>query len=65
MAYVLDKHRGEEACGKTIIEAHGVAHHIAFSVDHIKQEPKITHTTKPSSVVRGTRITVALPARVP
>ena len=32
-----------------------------FEVDHIKQEPKITHTTKPSKVVKGTRITVALP----
>jgi DNA topoisomerase VI subunit B len=62
MAYVLDKPRGEDACGKTIIEAHGVAHHIAFSVDHIKQCPLITLTTKPSSVVRGTRITVNLPA---
>jgi hypothetical protein len=41
--------------------ANGVAHHIAFSVDHIKQEPRIEHTTRPSSVVRGTRITVELP----
>ena len=65
MAYVLDEHRGEEAAGKTIIEANGVAHHIAFGVDHIRQEPKIAHTTKPSSVVQGTRITVALPPRVP
>ena len=39
-----------------------LAHHIAFAVDHIRQEPKIEHTTKPSSVVRGTRITVELPA---
>jgi DNA topoisomerase VI subunit B len=61
MAYVLDEHRGEDASGKTIIETNGVAHHIVFTVDHIKQEPKIAHTTKRSSVVRGTRITVALP----
>jgi DNA topoisomerase VI subunit B len=61
MAYVLNEHHGEEASGKTVIEANGVTHHIAFSVDHIKQEPRIEHTTRPSSVVRGTRITVELP----
>ena len=62
MAYVLNERHGEEASGTTIIEANGVAHHIVFAVDHIRQEPKIEHTTKPSSVVRGTRITVELPA---
>jgi DNA topoisomerase VI subunit B len=61
MAYVLNEHRGEDAIGNTIIEASGVAHHIAFSVDHIKQEPKIALTTKRSSVVRGTKVTVELP----
>ena len=64
MAYVLDEHngKGEEASGKTMIEAHGLAHHIAFAVDHLRQEPKIGHATKPSTVVRGTRVTVRLPA---
>lgn len=62
MDYVLNNHHGEAASGKTIIEANGLAHHITFAVDHIKQEPKIEHTTKPSSVIRGTRITVNLPA---
>jgi DNA topoisomerase VI subunit B len=62
MAYVLDERHGEEASGKTIIEAHGLAHHIAFGVDHIRQEPKIAHITKPSSAVHGTRVTVRLPA---
>jgi DNA topoisomerase VI subunit B len=62
MSYVLDGHKGEEASGETIIEAHGVAHHIVFEVDHIRQTPKITHTTQTSTVVRGTRITVELPA---
>ena len=61
MAYVLNESLGEDACGETIIEAHGTAHHIRFSVDHIKQEPKIQHTTKPSRVVNGTRIKVQLP----
>ena len=61
MGYVLDEHRGEEAAGVTVIEAHGIAHRIEFAVDHIKQEPKITHTTEPSGVVAGTRVTVTLP----
>ena len=62
MSYVLDAHHGEQACGETVIELHGVAHHVAFDVDHVRQEPKITHTTKPSSWDRGTRFTVNLPA---
>jgi hypothetical protein len=61
MAYVLNEHQGENASGRTVIEAHGVAHHIAFEVDHIKQEPKIAHATKRSSLMQGTRITVELP----
>jgi DNA topoisomerase VI subunit B len=61
MAYVLDERHGEEASGQTLIEAHGIAHHITFAVDHIQQEPKIVHTTKPSPVVCGTRVTVKLP----
>jgi hypothetical protein len=61
MGYVLDEPRGEDAIGKTVVEAHGVAHHIAFTVDHIRQEPKVAHTTGPSSVVQGTRINVELP----
>ena len=62
MAYVLDEHHGEDACGETIVEAHGIAHHIKFSVDHIRQEPRIEHTTRPSSLVHGTRLSVTLPA---
>jgi hypothetical protein len=62
MGYVLNEHRGENASGKTIIETNGVAHHITFSVEHIKQEPKIAHTTRRSSVTRGTKITINLPA---
>jgi hypothetical protein len=62
MAYVLDERQGEHASGETIIQAHGIAHHIRFAVDHIRQEPKITHAIKPSSVLRGTSVTVTLPA---
>jgi DNA topoisomerase VI subunit B len=61
MSYVLNAHHGEQASGRTIIEAHGIAHHIKFGVDHIMQEPKITHTTERSTVIRGTRIMVDLP----
>jgi hypothetical protein len=61
MAYVLNQHLGEEACGTTIIESHGRAHHIEFSVDHIRQEPKIRHTTRPSLIIGGTKIAVELP----
>jgi hypothetical protein len=61
MAFVLDEERhGEEACGKTTIEAHGIAHHIEFAVDHIRLEPKITRITTPSPVVVGTKITVRM-----
>jgi len=61
MGYVLDEHRGEEAFGETIIEARGLAHHIKFSVDHIRQEPRIEHATSPSMIDAGTRITISLP----
>ncbi len=60
MAYVLNESLGESACGESIIEAHGTAHHIRFSVNHIRQEPQIQHTTKPSRVVNGTRIKIQL-----
>jgi hypothetical protein len=61
MGYVLDERRGEDAIGETMIDATGLAHHIRFSVDHVRQEPKIEHTTRRSPIVRGTRITVTLP----
>jgi len=60
MGYVLDERRGEDACGETVIEAHGLAHRIKFSVDHIRQEPRIEHTTAWSSIREGTRITINL-----
>jgi DNA topoisomerase VI subunit B len=63
MGYVLNEHRGEDAVGKTVIETNGVAHDILLTVDHIKQEPKIAHLARASSVVNGTRITVNLSTR--
>jgi DNA topoisomerase VI subunit B len=47
--------------GETVIEAKGVAHRITFSVDHIRQQPKIEHVEGPSDVKIGTRITVRWP----
>jgi DNA topoisomerase VI subunit B len=64
MGYVLDREREDinnEAAGVTIIETRGVKHRIEFRVDHINQ-PKITHTTTPSTITVGTRITVKWPA---
>jgi DNA topoisomerase VI subunit B len=61
MGYVLDEQSGEDASAVTIIEAHGIAHRIRFSVDHILQEPKITRLTRSSPVTEGTKITVRLP----
>jgi DNA topoisomerase VI subunit B len=59
MAYVL----GGEGQGETWIEAQGVKHRIQFSVNQIKQEPIIGHTTTSSKVTTGTRITVFWPAK--
>jgi DNA topoisomerase VI subunit B len=64
MGYVLDRERKDspaEAVGVTIIETKGVRHHIKFEVDHINNQPRITHTTAPSPVDAGTRITVSWP----
>jgi DNA topoisomerase VI subunit B len=68
MGYVLDRERKDgnaEAVGVTIIESRGVEHRIEFRVDHINSEPKIAHTTSPSPVKRGTRITVEWPHLLP
>ena len=57
MGYVLDRERqggNAEAVGVTIIETRGVEHRIEFRVDHVNNQPKITHTTAPSPVNVGT-----------
>jgi hypothetical protein len=56
MGFALDG-----ACGTTIIESHGAAHVIAFELDAVRREPKITPEFKPSPVRTGTRITVRWP----
>jgi hypothetical protein len=65
MGYVLDREQcdsGTEAVGVTIIESREVKHHIEFRVDHINNEPEVTHTVTPSSINVGTRITVKWPS---
>jgi DNA topoisomerase VI subunit B len=67
MGYVLDREAAgsdTDAVGVTIIETRGVAHRIEFRADHINNQPKITHTTTPSPVSVGTKITVEWPARL-
>jgi DNA topoisomerase VI subunit B len=68
MGYVLDREvfrEGDntEAVGVTIIETCGVKHRIEFRVDHVKNEPKITHTILSSSINVGTKITVKWPSK--
>jgi DNA topoisomerase VI subunit B len=62
MGYVLDREwcSNPEAAGVTIIESRGIAHRIEFRVDHVNNEPRITHTTEPTAIT-GTRVTVEWP----
>jgi DNA topoisomerase VI subunit B len=57
MPFVLDG----GSTGETWIASRGVFHHIRFSVDHIRQEPKITIGRDDSDVRTGTRVTVPWP----
>ncbi len=62
MGYVIAHKFNEtdaEAMGMTIIETGGVEHRIEFRVDHVNNEPKITHAIKPSPITLGTKVTVA------
>ena len=64
MGYVLDRERQDgnaEAVGVTIIETSGIEHRIEFRVDHVNNEPRIAHTTSPSPVKIGSRITISWP----
>jgi DNA topoisomerase VI subunit B len=64
MGYVLDRERqggNAEAVGVTIIETRGIEHRIEFRVDHVNNEPRIAHTTSPSRVKIGSRITINWP----
>jgi DNA topoisomerase VI subunit B len=67
MGYVLDRERddGIDAVGVTIIETMGVEHRIEFGVDHVNNQPKITHTITTSPITVGTKITVKWPTTRP
>jgi DNA topoisomerase VI subunit B len=68
MGYVLDRelaHSDADAVGVTTIETMGVEHRIEFGVDHVNNQPKITHTTTTSTINVGTRITVKWPTTRP
>ena len=70
MGYVLDREREDadginnEAVGMTFIETRGVKHRIEFRVDHVTNQPKITHTTTPSPIDVGTKITIKWPIKM-
>jgi hypothetical protein len=61
MGYVLDRKIGGDGLGVTVIESRGVRHRIEFRVDHVLNQPKIIHTTRPSPVTVGTKIVVRWP----
>jgi DNA topoisomerase VI subunit B len=56
MPFALDGERGE-----TTIESQGVAHRITFSIDPIRQEPRLVRACEDSSVKSGTRVAVSWP----
>jgi DNA topoisomerase VI subunit B len=56
MPFALDGNEGE-----TIIEARGIRHRIRFTVDSIRQTPKVEHLRESSNVKIGTSIRVGLP----
>ena len=62
MGFVLDRRDGADRAGMTTIEARGVEHRIEFRIDHINNQPKIVHTTAPSPIKVGTRVTLHWPA---
>jgi DNA topoisomerase VI subunit B len=67
MGYVLDREdvgSDADAVGVTLIETRGVKHRIEFRVDHINNQPKITHTTTSSSITAGAKIAIEWPATV-
>jgi DNA topoisomerase VI subunit B len=64
MGYVLDRKGREddaEAAGLTLIETRGIKHRIKFCVDHVNNEPKISHTTTASRIAVGTKVTIKWP----
>jgi hypothetical protein len=67
MGYVLDRESdyndkiNADAVGVTLIETRGELHRIEFKVDHVNNQPKLTHTVTLCARKRGTAITVKWP----
>jgi DNA topoisomerase VI subunit B len=65
MGYVLEREHFKQdetdVFGKTIIETRGTKHHIEFRVDHVKNQPTITHDITSSPISVGSKITVKWP----
>jgi DNA topoisomerase VI subunit B len=67
MGYVLDheadygRRVNADAVGMTLIETRGELHRIEFKVDHVNNQPKLTHAVTPCARKRGTTITVKWP----
>jgi hypothetical protein len=53
--------QADEPPGRVVIEAHGVAHAIALSVDPVRRVPIPRHDRSASDVKKGTRFTVHWP----
>jgi hypothetical protein len=49
------------AAGRTVIEAHGVAHTIDFTIDHVHRVPRVSVAQGPSFVKNGTSIQLRWP----
>jgi hypothetical protein len=60
-AYCSPTRGAQGKCGETTIESQGVAHRTAFSIDPIRQEPRIVRVCEASSVKNGTRVAVSWP----
>jgi hypothetical protein len=50
-----------QTIGRTVIEAHGIAHGITFTMDHVNRVPKVSTTRETSLVKDGTSITIHWP----
>jgi DNA topoisomerase VI subunit B len=56
MPFALDGELGE-----TILESQGISHRIGFSIDRVRQEPRISHVCETSPVKSGVRINIRWP----
>jgi DNA topoisomerase VI subunit B len=64
MGYVLDRQGREdnaEATGVTLVETRGIKHRIEFRVDHVSNEPRVSHTRTTSRITVGTKVTIKWP----